>query len=497
MNGYALVIGINEYDELPDLDNAINDADAVAEALEKSGFIVKKANGLTLDDFKKTIDEFDNNLKGFDIGLFYFAGHGFQQDGINFLAGKEFIPATTYIMKKDGVTLDEVIEKMTDAKIETKIIILDACRRKHEDGIRGSASNTDLAPIFAPKGTLVAFSTSPGEGAKDGVGQDHSYYASAFLTHIKDENISIEEFFKRVRTTLSTATNGKQTSWEHTSLIGQFTFNNGRLRHSMNLPYSDRVIADGTFKNSLDGSETEAALKALSGNFNEQNSAMTKINRMDLSTWTIDHLFLLGRGLIGGGENNAFDVTNILKDLPSWLVRHGKAGMEHILNGMLYEIYFDSKGLIRRKRNKTKWLNEIFRLQDDIRFKKSFEMIADQLRPFANRVAYLPGPNQPTVPIDLATEDIATSNNRSHKKVVSINIHGKNITVDTKGEDPDFNGKTVCYDDFLGMLCDELVIPKNKITINPPNLSGHLLKIPFSFGKFRTTEFLFEQEKPS
>ncbi|MBS1530282.1 MAG: caspase family protein [Bacteroidetes bacterium] len=493
MNGYALVIGIDDYETLPKLENAVNDATEVADALEKLGFIVDKAINLSLDEFHQRIDRFDSDLKGFDVGVVFFAGHGFQQEGINFLAGKEFIPGSTFIMKKDGVTLDDVIEKMRVSGVETKIIILDACRKEFQDGTRGIASNS-LVSVFAPKGTLIAFSTSPGEGAKDGEGQKHSHYTSAFLTHIKDEHIPIEEFFKRVRTTLSTATNGKQTSWEHTSLIGQFKFNNGKMRHSKDLPYDDAVVADQIFRSNHTGSEIDVALTQLSGDWDDQNAAIIKLQRLGIKNMDADHLFLLGRGLVNGGENNAFKITDILRDLPNWLVAQGGGQKHHILNGMLYEIYFNSKGLIRRKNNKTKWLDEIFRLENDARFSASFDMINDQLQPFRDRLVYIPSKNPNTLPIDLQVEDVLVYEGLAEKKITSINVYGKSITVSTEGEDKVFTGRRLTFDEFKTLLSNELIIPKDRITINPPDIKSYLLNIPFSYSKNRTTEYLFEQE---
>jgi uncharacterized caspase-like protein len=83
---------------------------------------------------------------------------------------------------------------------------------------------TDSAPIFAPKGTIIAFSTSPGEKAMDYGAGRNSIYTGSLLNHINDTNVPIEDFFKRVRTSVFTLSNGKQTSWEHTSLIGNFLF---------------------------------------------------------------------------------------------------------------------------------------------------------------------------------------------------------------------------------------------------------------------------------
>lgn len=494
MKGYALVIGIDNYETLPKLDNAVNDARAIGDALEKSGFIVKLALNLTIDNFHTEIDQFDKSLQGNDVGLFFFAGHGFQHEGTNYLAGTEFIYSTvsTYKMEKDGVKLDDVIKKMLKAKTDTRIIILDACRKPFAVDSRGSL-DINLAPVFAPKGTLIAFSTSPWESAKDGVGKPHSYYTSAFLRHIQDTNISIEEFFKRVRTTLSITTSGEQTSWEHTSLIGEFKFNDGTLVHSRSLPYSESVILDHLFRAGHSGSAIDLALIDLGREWKEQKAAIIKLQQHGASGLSDDQLFLLGRGLTNGGENNEFTIMDILRDLGNWLVRFAGDRKEHILNGILYEIYFNSKGLIRRKGQKIRCLNEIFALEGDARFVTSFDLIGEQLRPFTDKLIYIPSSSPKSVAIDLGVKDHTIYPGMEGKLVSSINVHGKDISVPQTGKDW-LGGNVTKYEEFVSLLSKELIIPKKRITINPTGLESFLLKIPFQFDTFRSTKNLFGEE---
>src|SRR5205823_8843918 len=117
-----------------------------------------------------------------------------------------------------------VIEAMEDTPTDTNIIILDACRdNPFERAWARSSSMRGLAPVYAPKGTLIAYATSPGQMASDGDGRNGAYTSS--LQHLDAVDCSIETMFKRVRNTLSAYTDGKQISWEDTSLAKEFYFN--------------------------------------------------------------------------------------------------------------------------------------------------------------------------------------------------------------------------------------------------------------------------------
>ncbi|WGQ08949.1 caspase family protein [Pedobacter gandavensis] len=488
-NAIALTIGLNDYENLNKLDNAVNDASAIADALENLGFVVKRAFDLSIRDIDKIVDEFVSELPNYQLALFYFAGHGFQIEGENILAGLEVNISSRILssVKRDSILLDDLIKKMERTNIPSKVIVLDACRKPIEGLIRGTASN-DFAPIFAPKGTLIAFSTSPGEPAKDGSGTN-SHYTAAFLEHLKQENIEIELFFKRVRTTVSAVTQGTQTSWEHTSLIGPLVLNSGQLRHSKNLPYSDKVIADEDFSSVNSGSEIDLLLVDLSGDFYKQNDAIDTINRKQLSQWSDDQLFLLGRGLINTGENNSFSGVNILENLKSWLWDHAKDRAHHIVNGLLFEIYFNGKGHFRKNRLKSRFMKEVLDLDNDVRFKVSFQMINEQLAPFKDRLLYIPGVDILKLPVDLTID----RQSKEGQKILAINVNGKNIT--NLNIDEEYPSSTMSKKKFLDKLSDELMVPINKITLNPPLEEGRSVVVPFSYDTHRMTIDFFEKIK--
>jgi len=169
---------------------------------------------------KKAIEEFGIKLKDYNIALFFYAGHGVQVSGNNYLVPVDAKLENENEVEYECVRADRVLSKMENAGSTTNIVILDACRdnpfeRSWRRGLKGSG----LAFMNAPSGSLIAYATSPGNTAFDGSGRN-GLYTSALLNFINTPNIKIEEVFKKVRKTIIEESKGKQTPWESTSLIG-------------------------------------------------------------------------------------------------------------------------------------------------------------------------------------------------------------------------------------------------------------------------------------
>jgi uncharacterized caspase-like protein len=253
MKTIALVLGNANYDvQGLKLNNAVNDSKAISNAFKRLGVNVIECNDCKIEEIDQAVSQFKDKAHEYTVGLFYYAGHGFQHNGRNYLSAIDARFESDIATKRFSIELDDVINAMEDADLKVKIIILDACRDNPFQGQDRSSSNRELAPVRAPRGTLIAYSTSPGEKALDEGGGTNSIYTKALLTHMFDESIHVEEFFKRVRTTVFDLSMGKQTSWEHTSLIGSYFFNSGQLTHSQSLPYSSKAIQDKSFESSGD-----------------------------------------------------------------------------------------------------------------------------------------------------------------------------------------------------------------------------------------------------
>lgn len=239
----ALVIGIDNYDQATQLTNAVNDARAIAEILRKLKFYVYDYYDIDTDQWDNNFSQFCEDLEKYDACVVYFAGHGVEIDGKNYLLCRNTPADNKCGTKRYSIDLQESLNAIKAKNCNTNIIIIDACRNNPFPAERALYAASTLAPVFAPKGTLIAYSTSPGQKADDvGMG-NHSFYTGALLQHITEVGLPIESFFKKVRTTVYNLSKEKQTSWEHTSLIGNFCFNSGQMIQNLNVGgYSDRVI---------------------------------------------------------------------------------------------------------------------------------------------------------------------------------------------------------------------------------------------------------------
>ena len=394
MKSFALVIGNNDYQFTTKLNNAVKDAKDVANKLENLGFEVLKSTDCNACDFANILSEYKSKIESSNsdvVSLFYYAGHAIQIEGKNYLLPTNVSTADESSAKYTSIPFDEIIKDICQPNVQVKIFILDACRDNPFSGSR-SVTTIGLAPIYAPKGSLIAFSTSPGEKATDGISGENSIYTKALLTHIGVPNISIEECFKRVRESVYSLTNEKQLSWEHTSLIGKYCFNNGSNYYSTKIPYSDEVVMDSLYANN--GSEFSQIIFDLkSCNWYTQEPAIKKILRKSSSDYPDKNdQFLLGRNIlqvVDGGERTIDDVFN--NRLNSFLSKWFNNGENHLLNGILYEIYFDRNSSFRGILNlKANYLEQICNLSTNINYKNSFDFISNVLTPFANYLLFVP-----------------------------------------------------------------------------------------------------------
>jgi uncharacterized caspase-like protein len=216
----ALVIGNAAYKDSP-LRNPVNDARAMAARLADLGFEVIARENLGRDAMQAAVREFGRRLERANVGLFYFAGHGMQVKGRNYL-----IPVDAAIEHEDEVpyrSLDagEVLDKMESAKTKTNLMVLDACRN-NPFARHFRSRRSGLAEMDAPNGTLIAFATAPGSVAADGDGTN-GVYTKHLLRHI-GEALPVEQMFKRVRVAVSLETQDLQVPWESSSLRDDFYF---------------------------------------------------------------------------------------------------------------------------------------------------------------------------------------------------------------------------------------------------------------------------------
>lgn len=216
----ALVIGNAAYQGSSALKNPGNDARAIAEKMKALGFDVILRIDSTQKDMNRAITRFGEKLSGGGVGLFYYAGHGMQVRGKNFLVPVDAEIEGESAVRSESVDLDLVLDQL--AAVRIGVVILDACRNNpFERRFRGGSGG--LAQVDAPKGVLIAYATAPGKVAADGAGK-HGLYTSELLRALDEPGRRIEDLFKQVRVRVSGATSDQQIPWESSSLTGDFYF---------------------------------------------------------------------------------------------------------------------------------------------------------------------------------------------------------------------------------------------------------------------------------
>ena len=227
-NRVALVIGQSNYRAVVALPNPANDAKAVSRLLGDAGFDVQSAADLSQNEMRAEISDFAAKVaaKGPDtVALVFYAGHGLQIDGENFLLPVDVDPKREADIPLQGVRLNDLLNTLTSVPSKMRIVLLDACRNDPFAEIEKTAGH-GLAIVDARTGvpgTFVSFSTSPGAVAEDGDGAD-SPYTSALLLAAKEQGLSIEDTFRHVRVSVNKATAGRQTPWDSSSLTDAFSF---------------------------------------------------------------------------------------------------------------------------------------------------------------------------------------------------------------------------------------------------------------------------------
>ena len=221
----ALVIGNGAYGNLGPLDNPSADARLMSRSLEGVGFEVTTLIDVGEDRMKRGVLDFGRRLRGAGsdaVGLFYFAGHGIQAEGRNFLLPVGVDVRDAADLYVEALDANWVLAQLESAGNATNIVVLDACRNNPFQRSFRSASR-GLARMNAPRGSFVAYATEPGGVAADGDGAN-SPYTAALARAVLTPGLAIEQVFKQVRVDVLGKTDGRQIPWDSSSLTGDFYF---------------------------------------------------------------------------------------------------------------------------------------------------------------------------------------------------------------------------------------------------------------------------------
>ena len=221
----ALVVGNSAYTNISPLSNPRNDAELIAQTLREVGFEVVTAIDADRRTMGRAIREFGKALRlaGKDaVGLFYFAGHGVQARGANYLIPVGAVVEDHADLEIEALSASNILTQMESAGNKLNLVILDACRNNPFKATFRS-SERGLARVTAASGSLVAFAAAPGQVAADGRGKN-SPFTAALVDAMRQPGLQVEQVFKRVRVRVERETGGAQTPWEESSLRGNFYF---------------------------------------------------------------------------------------------------------------------------------------------------------------------------------------------------------------------------------------------------------------------------------
>lgn len=366
MGKKALIIGNSNYSSY-ELVNPKNDAKDIKNIFEKMGIRTTLCEDLDKASFLQTIMDFSSEIseEHSEAIIFFYAGHGIQIENKLYLCPIDFNfynVRDTAIGRKDrkyqaqiqSIELDTVIDEINSSGAETKVFILDACRNNPIDSDRGPEASCAVN-VLAPKGTLIEFSTSPGQVASDYAyeGSSNSAFTHALLSFISVPGLMIEEVFKKTRVLLNQKTGGKQVSWEHSSLIGDLILFDNDILGKYSIGYSQISKSDEFYKPEGDQSIINIIESLKSHDWYKQNPVILELVQVCLSQKeiSINDLFIIGRNIYQAACGDANECSTFIENLSANLQQIGEQYAFHIFNGILYEIFFNGKGILRPPMN--------------------------------------------------------------------------------------------------------------------------------------------------
>ncbi len=262
----ALVIGNNSYSDMPRLRNAVNDARSMRDVLRQLDFAVSIAENTSLQQLEGAVDTFIRSIRQGDIAFFFYAGHGIQIDGENFLVPTDFDAVDEADAKYDSYSAERVRERMEGRSTRLNIIVLDACRNNPFSTSRSGSRG--LAAMSVGTGTYISFSTAPGQIASDNPRGENGLFTSFLIEALRTPGLNIDQVFNYVRTEVHSSSDGRQVPWSLSSVIGEFHF------------ISPERVAD-TEQPAEPGRPTEIVTTELPGVLNFSEPFLLRLRRRD------------------------------------------------------------------------------------------------------------------------------------------------------------------------------------------------------------------------
>ncbi len=335
----ALVIGNAAYQHVPALANPRNDATDLSEALTLAGFEVVEGLDLTRDQMASTIQEFIDRLDGASTGFFFYAGHGLQVDGRNYMLPTDLILRSEADLQLYAIDMNLVLSQM-ERDPRVNIIVLDACRDNPFANAMSRSLSRGLAPMETRSvGSLIVYSTQPGAVADDGIGRN-SPFTSALLKYAGQPGLEIQQMLRRVRGEVIEATDSRQVPWDHSSLTGDVFL----------IPPAAGVNADEQVVEELQLSDSQIQLQLWN---DAKSSGSIPILESFLSQFPASPFAIAAEARIRGLEREAEQSGDRVADAINRQVAYGvvteepKEPYEFYANARVYELRGDSANAVR------------------------------------------------------------------------------------------------------------------------------------------------------
>jgi uncharacterized caspase-like protein len=230
-NRKALIIGNDLYTDVPKLQNAAADAEAMSKALEGVGFKVSKHLNLNEKAFKQALRDFRLNIQGGDEVLFFFAGHGVQLGSANYLLPTDIKGDHEEQVKDEAIQLQKVLDDLQEKKTKFALAVIDACRDNPFKGQSRAIGGRGLAPTSAATGQMIMFSAGSGQQALDKLGTNdknkNGLFTRIFLKEMVKPGVSVDRVLRNVRNEVVTLAKGvghEQTPALYDQAVGEFFF---------------------------------------------------------------------------------------------------------------------------------------------------------------------------------------------------------------------------------------------------------------------------------
>lgn len=447
----AIVVGINDYSNNPKLRNAINDAEAIFASFQRLDYrpiLLKDCAKEKFDDeFFKLID--GRNQK--DIIILYFAGHGFFCNGsdcIVFQDAADMHDVDGLKALQKSWKIEELYKTIRSQQDNAVVIaIIDACRTDYSDeaaGFRGTGSEESFRTrIKLPYQTFIAFATSPHAPANDGK-MNHSRYTAALINEIESPNQSIERTFKNVRKAVYSGP-GDQLPWEHSCLVDDFAFNFGQLDRHYGCVYG--VNSFQLNKSQIDKLVDYGDYARLSSDINMYVT--------NCANYSIDDQFVFGRNLC----QMLSRYPKLIKDFVNvnFFQRSLSGKVSHILNGFLYQLYFDENDRYSLHNLNQDVLDPIFNVLSNSTFVESQRFMQAELDKIPQHIGYTPGINDNVkYKLELETSDTG------YLCLGAVTYKGQNVVFHDEIDDD-----VISYSDLRDYIWSQSRLPHMLVSIEP------------------------------